>query len=300
MTTASASPRRCLRYSTGALALGVALFCYAFWIEPRWIQITRIEIPIPGLPQDLDGLAIAQLSDLHLGPHIEARHIGRAVDLVNDLKPDLVVLTGDYVSGSADFAGPCAVELSRLNAPYGVSAVLGNHDEWTSAETVAQELRHVGIRVLRNEAQEIHVGAASLWLLGIDDAGVTGVSWQAGMSPREFAALWAIQREAYEETKTSIPAGAPVILLAHNPDFVETVKLEGICLGLCGHTHGGQIRIPMVGSLLLPSIHGQKYASGLAECQGVPIYVNRGIGLISPPLRFLCRPEVTLILLRTA
>jgi predicted MPP superfamily phosphohydrolase len=222
------------------------------------------------------------------------------VHLTNLLRPDLVVLTGDYVSSSAAFAPPCAEELASLNAPHGVSAILGNHDEWIDAQRIADDLQKVGIRFLRNDVQEIRAGNASLWLVGIDDAGVTGISWQRTLSREEFATCWSREREAFEELKAGIPTGDLAILLVHNPDFVETVTLQGISLALCGHTHGGQIRIPVVGPPLLPSIHGQKYASGLSECQGTPVYVNRGIGVMGLPLRFLCRPEITLIRLRSA
>ena len=300
MQNGNTHTRRCLRRSAGATAAAVALFGYALCVEPRWIEVTRIEIPIDGLPADLEGFTVAQLSDLHLGPTTTASHIRRAVDMTNRLHPDLVVLTGDYVSGSAAFARPCADELASLSAPHGVSAILGNHDEWTDAQLIADRLRRVGIHVLRNEAQEIRSGVASLWLVGIDDPGVTGISWQRTLSREEFAARWAREREAFEELKAGIPPGDPAILLVHNPDFVETVSLQGISLALCGHTHGGQIRLPVAGPPLLPSIHGQKYAAGLAECQTIPVYVNRGVGVMGLPLRLLCRPEITLIRLRSA
>ncbi len=290
--------RGCLRCVAAQVLLVLLGFCYAFWIEPRWIQITRVEIPVSGLAPHLDGFTIGQLSDLHLGPYVDSSHIRRAVDLTNGLNPDLIVLTGDFVSRSASYAKPCAQELSRLTAPHGVYAITGNHDEWTDDDVVTAELRQVGIHVLRNEACQLQVGTAPIWLVGIDDAGVTGITGARGTNRSEFAALWAEQRDAYQCLLAGLPSGEPAILLVHNPDFVETVSLEGISLALCGHTHGGQIRLPFLGPLVLPSLHGQKYAGGLTACGGSPIYVNIGIGLISPPLRFLCRPEITLLQLR--
>lgn len=285
----------CLRCGAGLILLTVLGLCYAFWIEPRWIQITRIEIPIDGLSPHLDGFTIVQLSDLHLGPHVDSHQIRRAVDLANDLNPDLIVLTGDFVSRFASYAKPCAQELSRLTAPYGIYAITGNHDQWTDDDVVTAELQRVGISVLRNEACQLLVGTEAIWLVGIDDAGVTGITGGSGISQSDFAALWVEQRDAYQRLTANIPSGEPAILLVHNPDFVETVSLAGISLALCGHTHGGQIRFPIMGPLVLPSLYGQRYAGGLVECGGTPIYVNRGIGLISPPLRFLCRPEITLL-----
>jgi len=286
--------RGCLRYGVALVLLVMTGLCYTFWIEPRWIQITRVEIPIDSLSPRLDGFTIAQLSDLHLGPHVDSHQIRRAVDLTNGLNPDLIVLTGDFVSRSASYAKPCAQELSRLTAPHGVYAITGNHDEWTDDEVVTTELRQVGIHVLRNEAHQIQTGTGILWLVGIDDAGVTGITG-SDMRESEFATLWAEQRDAFQRLMADLPLGEPVILLVHNPDFVETVSLEGISLALCGHTHGGQIRFPVLGPLVLPSLYGQKYAGGLVECGGAAVYVNRGIGLISPPLRFMCRPEITLL-----
>jgi len=286
--------RGCLRYGTTLILIAMLVLCYAFWIEPRWIQITGTEIPIDGLSPRLNGFTIVHLSDLHLGPHVDSHQIRHAVDLTNGLKPDLIVLTGDFVSRSASYARPCARELSRLTAPYGIYAITGNHDEWTDDDVVTAELRQVGIQVLRNEAHQIQPGTGTLWLIGIDDAGVTSITG-ANMRESEFAALWVEQRDAYQRLMADLPSGEPAILLVHNPDFVETVSLEGISLALCGHTHGGQIRLPIMGPLMLPSLYGQRYAGGLVECRGTPIYVNRGIGLISPPLRFLCRPEIALL-----
>jgi len=284
----------CLRCGVALSILAFAGFCYAYWIEPRWIQITRIAVPIHGLSSRLDGFTIAQLSDLHLGPDVGTGHIRHAVDLTNDLAPDLIVLTGDFVSRSASYARPCAQELSRLVAPHGVYAITGNHDEWTDEDVVTAELRQVGIHVLRNETHQIQSGTGTFWLIGIDDAGVTGITG-SNVSESEFAALWVEQRDAYQRLMADLPSGEPVILLVHNPDFVETVSLENISLALCGHTHGGQVRLPIMGPLVLPSLYGLRYAGGLVECGGTPVYVNRGIGLISPPLRFLCRPEITLL-----
>lgn len=287
--------RGCLRCVAALVLLAAGGLYYALRIEPRWIMITRVEIPIDGLSPHLDGFTIAHLSDLHLGPHVDSRQIRRAVGLTNDLNPDLIVLTGDFVSRSASYAKPCAQELSRLEAPYGVYAITGNHDEWTDDDMVSAELRQVGIHVLRNQVSQLRVGTAPIWLVGIDDAGVTGITGARGMNQSDFADLWAEQRDAYRRLLASLPPGELVILLVHNPDFVETVSLKGISLALCGHTHGGQIRLPILGPLVLPSLHGQKYAGGLTECEGILVYVNRGIGLISPPLRFLCRPEITLL-----
>jgi hypothetical protein len=241
------------------------------------------------------------LSDLHLGPYVKVEQIRKAVALTNGLSPDLIVLTGDYVYGSADYSEACAQELAALKATHGVYAVLGNHDHWTDARLVTDNLREVGITVLDNDHQAIQVGEARLWLIGIDSRGITASGgWISSLSRSDLRALWQQEYDSLQAIVEALPAKERRILLVHNPDFVESMPLEPIDLILSGHTHGGQVRLPILGTPLLPSAYGEKYAHGLVRSDRAPVYVNRGIGLIPPPVRFLCRPEVTLIhLLRT-
>lgn len=287
----------------GCLAAGAILglplplgATYTTQIEPRWIEVVRMKVKLAGLSASLDGFTIAQLSDLHLGPYVRVEQTRKAVALTNGLSPDLIVLTGDYVYGSADYSKACAQELAALKAPYGVYAVLGNHDHWIDADIVTDNLREVGITVLDNDHQPIQVGEARLWLIGIDTRGITASGgWISSLSRSDLRALWQKEYDSLQAILEALPAKEKRILLAHNPDFVETMPLEPIDLILSGHTHGGQVRLPILGTPLLPSAYGQKYAQGLVRSDRTPIYVNRGIGLIPPPVRFLCRPEVTLI-----
>jgi len=260
-----------------------------------------MEVKLAGLSASLDGFTIAQLSDLHLGPYVKVEQIRKAVALTDGLSPDLIVLTGDYVYGSADYSEACAQELAALKTTHGVYAVLGNHDHWTDAELVTDNLREVGITVLDNDHQAIQVGEARLWLIGIDSRGITASGgWISNLSRSDLRALWRKEYDSLQGILEALPAKERRILLVHNPDFVETMPLEPIDLILSGHTHGGQVRLPILGTPLLPSAYGHKYAQGLVRSDRTPVYVNRGIGLIPPPVRFLCRPEVTLIrLLRT-
>lgn len=243
---------------------------YAALIEPRWPVVERVDVPLPGLPTDLDGFTIVQLSDLHRGPVMTQENITQAVELALRQEADLIVLTGDYVSSSADYAPSCAEALSLLVASGDVLACLGNHDHWTDADTVAGALAGAGLTVLRNTAREV---ADGLWVAAVDDV------WE------RYADL----EKALEE----VPAGAAVVLLAHEPDYADEVAADGrVSLQLSGHSHGGQVRLPFIGPPLLPYL-GRKYPAGLYRVGGMWLYVNRGVGLISPPVRFNCRPEVT-------
>jgi len=273
--------RRFLRWTlTGIGAAGLGCLggpAYAALIEPRWLTLERVVIGLPGLPARLDGLRIGLLSDLHRGPHVSQEQVGQAVETIQSESPDLILLAGDYVTGSASFAPSCAAELGRLDGPYGVYACLGNHDHWTDPERVAGALEKEGIQVLRNRAVEPVTG---LWVAGVDDV------WE--------------QQADLAATLTEVPPGAPVILLAHEPDFADEVATDGrVALQLSGHTHGGQVRLPIIGPPVLPYL-GRKYPAGLYRIGPMQLYVSRGVGLIAPPVRFLCRPEVTVLELRPA
>ena len=259
---------------------------YARLVEPHWLAVERVDVPIPDLPASLDGFTIVQLSDLHRGPKVTQEQVAQAVELalqqeahcsVERSRRSLVVLTGDYVSVSAEYAVSCAESLSPLAASGDVLACLGNHDHWTDANTVARSLTDAGITVLRNAAREVVDG---LWVAAVDDV-----------------------RERYadlEKALEGVPAGVTVVLLAHEPDYADEVAADGrVSLQLSGHSHGGQVRLPLAGPLILPYL-GRKYPAGLYRVGDMWLYVNRGVGLIGPAVRFNCRPEVTVLRLRYA
>jgi len=268
--------------TAGLSALGGA--GYVTLVEPHWLALERVDVPLPGLPAHLDGFTIAQLSDLHRGPTVTQEDVARAVELALRLEADLTVLTGDYVTGSARYAPSCAEALSPLaasgrgapplvgGAGGGALACLGNHDHWTDAGVVAGALADAGLTVLRNAAREV---ADGLWVAAVDD-------------------VW--ERHAdLEKALEGVPADAAVVLLAHEPDYADAVAAGGrVSLQLSGHSHGGQVRLPFIGAPFLPYL-GRKYPAGLYRVGGTWLYVNRGVGLISPAVRFNCRPEVTLV-----
>ena len=242
-------------------------------LEPRDLEVTRHDAPLSLLPRDLDGFRIVQLSDLHRCFMTPDSLIRSAVEAANRLSPDVVVVTGDFVTRDADNAGPCAEMLSRLAPRLGVYAVLGNHDHWTNAAVVRGHIGTHGIRLLDNACAAVSPG---LELIGIDDV------WSG--SP-DFEAAW----------RSSDPQAAHVFL-SHSPVAVRNA-VDKDCLMLAGHTHGGQVNIPFVPMPPPPGMGGWRYVRGWYNVGRVRMYVNRGIG---HPVRFRCRPEVTLFMLRSA
>jgi len=265
---------------TGAVSLellGGAL--YVRYGEPVWLKTEHITVPISSLPPSFDGYRLVQLSDIHLTGETSYRTAQRAVDIALALNPDLIVLTGDYVTRSVD-QSRLANTLKPLAATNAVYAILGNHDHWTDAASVRRGLDSAGIPELQNEHTEIKRGGASLWLAGIDD-------------------IW-VQKHNIYQALHGIPEGAATILLAHEPDFADTVVQTGrVSLQLSGHSHGGQVRIPGVGIAPITPYLGSKYVRGLFNLGSMHLYTNRGVGNLHP-VRLNCRPEVTEITLRQA
>jgi len=190
--------------------------------------------------------------------------------------PDLICLTGDFITADADHLQPLTPLLEQLHAPLGVYAVLGNHDYWSSVGVVIEQLQAAGVRVLRNEAVRLEQANVPLWLLGVDD-------------------VWENQQDL-ATTRANIPPDECQIALVHEPDYADEVAATGVDLQLSGHSHGGQIRLPGIGALVLPR-WARKYPIGLQRVGTMWIYTNRGLGVIYPPIRFNCRPEVTLLTL---
>ena len=246
-------------------------------IEPRWLVVEEVIVPLRRLPLALDGLRIAHLSDLHLGPDIRAEHLEEAAALTMSLQADLIVLTGDYVTRRAEYGPGLVKPLSRLRAPLGVYATLGNHDHWAGAQEITSHLAAAGLSVMRNASRPITRDGATLWLVGLDDV------WFGSGDLREALA--------------GIPSDACKVALVHEPDFADQSARHGIDLQLSGHTHGGQVRLPGLGPLILPK-WGRKYPIGLQRAGGTWVYTSRGVGLVPPPIRFNCPPEIALLTLR--
>jgi predicted MPP superfamily phosphohydrolase len=245
--------------------------------RPRWVH-KQAQIVLPALPEAFDGYRLVHLTDLHFGPAIAYRTVMAGIAHTMELKPDLIVLTGDYVTDHVcDTLLPDA--LARLTAPDGVWAVLGNHDHWTDAAGVRRVLDACGIGELPNANTCIRRGDESIWLAGVDDIYV--------------------QHQDLNAALHGIPDGAPTILLAHEPDFADEAALSGrVSLQLSGHSHGGSFRVPLIGTPVLSSFlkHGRKYPYGLYRPGGMWLYTSAGIGRGRLP-RLNAEPEVVEIVL---
>jgi predicted MPP superfamily phosphohydrolase len=282
--------RRSLTWaSLGGCAL---LGGYTVLLEPRLPRVRRLRFPLRGLPPALSGLRLVQLTDLHLGPYNSAAYLGRCIRRANALAPDLVALTGDYIHGSPVYIAPLARILGGLRARHGVVAVLGNHDHWEDAGACRRALRRQGIRLLDN---------TRLWVS--PEGLVPDPPRGGGLCLGGVGDYWE-DRTDLEAALGGVPAELPRLLLSHNPDFAESAEARSgrhrVDLMLSGHTHGGQVRLPGVRSLIVPSSYGDRYARGLCRGPAFPVYVSAGLGVTIFPVRLLCPPEITLIELVTA
>ncbi|MDQ7779302.1 MAG: metallophosphoesterase [Planctomycetota bacterium] len=278
-TERNISRRRFLKWA--ALGLGTAAVAgagYSTLVEPWWIKINKYDIPIPDLPPALEGLRIVHLSDLHVGAVVSKSFIEDCARDAAALNPDLVCITGDFVTRHAHFAKPCCEALSVMKPPLGTFAVPGNHDNWAGGAAVMGTIRDAGIKVLINDVAVVETRGAALAVAGLDDL------WTG--CPR-------IDRVA-----AKLPAGVPNILMMHNPDLIEEFGEYRFGFVMAGHMHGGQVQIPLIGTLIVPSKLGAKYAAGFYEVGVNRLYVHKGVGLISPPVRFGTRPEIALFVLK--
>lgn len=281
-----ASTNRSARFALAVLGLGLTLMLWAFWWEPQRLVVVPGELELPGWPRGLAGFRVALLSDLHVGsPHWDLAALERLVERTNGERPDLIVLTGDYqindvAGGSFVEAEPIAERLGKLRAPLGVVAVLGNHDWWNDGERMRRALTTHHIEVLEERAIELEYRGARFYVAGLADQ-ITRSS-----DPRALLA--------------SIPAGAPVLLLVHEPDVFATFPELGVnpTLTLAGHTHGGQVRLPVLGRRVVPSEFGERYAYGHVEEAGRHLFVTSGVGTSVFPVRFMVPPEIALLTLR--
>jgi hypothetical protein len=254
-------------------------------LEPNRPRIVRREFSLARWPERLSGFTIALLSDFHFDPHFSVHPLHAAIPMVNGLHPDLIVLTGDFVSvpligdekKGAVAAEPCAHLLRQMIAPYGLWAVMGNHDVGTDVEHVTRALEAENIKVLANQSEAIERDGGRIWLAGVNDV----LSETADLP----------------KTLSRVPADEAVILLAHEPDFADEAARFPIDLQLSGHSHGGQIRFPLLPPLYLPQL-AKKYVLGTYQIGVLTLYTNAGLGTMGIPMRLNCPPEITLLTLR--
>ena len=262
----------------GGTVAALGGYAYVTQIETEWLAIEQVTIPIKNLKPAAEGFKIVHLSDFHLHPFTRIEFIREVVAQANKLKPDLTLLTGDYVLEAPESIFELAPVLAQLNARYGVFSVLGNHDYWTNAAIIEKGFAEVGLPLLKNSGLPIVSGSQQLfYLAGLDDA------WSG--KPNLFNALAKQLNEL------------PSIVMVHEPDLADEIALDGrVALQLSGHTHGGQVRLPGIGAPILPPL-GEKYDLGLYRVHDMWLYTTRGIGVIDPPVRLNCRPEITEITL---
>jgi len=281
------SPRFSRRTLLQAGALGAAgLALYAAEIERHWIEVIHTQIRLRGLPEAFHGLRVAQLSDIHMDEYTEPFFVREAVNRINQLHPDVVLLTGDFVSDmplgipfATGAAWQCANLLTGLECRRRF-AVLGNHDFAVGPQPIIEALTANGITMLENAHLPFEKDGARIWLAGVEDP-------LLGRPDPDLAIPASIRNLAAE----------PVILLCHAPDYADTLAADpvGRAIGfmLSGHTHGGQVRLPFIGAMQLPQL-GKKYVHGQFQFGTMQLYVNRGLGTVGVPFRFDCPPEITL------
>ena len=267
----------------GLLGAAAGVVAYSRWVEPTWVEVAQVDLPVPGLPAAWDGARVALISDLHCGPWVPTDYLRACMDRVRALRPDLVAATGDFVTiGGAGFAETATGLLDGLRPPLGTFACLGNHDYGIFTPTrgarpglVAGALLDSDVRLLRNEAVRLTLQGQDLWLAGTDDY------WAGNCRP--------------EQAVRDIPAGAAALTLCHNPTATPSLEKAGCRTILAGHTHGGQVHLPLLGPPILPQ-GTRPFYRGLYTIGRATLYVNRGLGWIRQ-VRLACRPEITVLTL---
>ena len=273
--------------------VGAGVFLYSRYVEPYWVAVERLTLPLARLAPPFDGYRIVHVSDFHLDGWMTPERLERVVDLANEQEPDLVVITGDFVAVSIDYISGLPGPVGRLKATDGVVAVLGNHDHMNDADAVRRALCSSGVVDVSNGVYTLHRAGAALHVCGVD-------SVMEGYDRLE---------EVLEALNEAEPGCA--ILLAHEPDFADKTAATGrFDLQLSGHSHGGQVRIPFLEtpyvvpllsrlgySFVPPLIY--EYPSGLYEVGKMYQYTNRGLGVIYARFRLNSRPEVTVLDLRS-
>ncbi|QVK18587.1 metallophosphoesterase [Mycoplasmatota bacterium] len=251
------------------------MFLYTF-IERYWIQIKHYKIKMR--KKSFAGFKIVFLSDIHHSKIVTKRYIKNIVEKVNELKPDIIILGGDYVSSELKYVGPVFDELKRLNASKGVYGVLGNHDIYVSKDKVLTAMKNANIKPLDNQ---------SYWINHLNDHIKLG-----GVSDFLY------DKPDISNTISDVSSDDFVILVSHNPDYIEEIKNYPIDLMLSGHTHGGQVTIFGMYAPYIPSNYHQKFRSGLKTINEIKLIITNGVGVVGLPIRFFARPQIVMIELK--
>lgn len=259
---------------------GGASYLYSSEIEADWVDVERVSLTLPRLAPDFDGYRIVQVSDIHMDDGMSTGQVEEFVRQANAEEPDTVVFTGDLVTYEPERFAPKLVEaLSDVSARDGALGVLGNHDHKTDPDLMREVLRESGLVDLYNDVWSVERGGEALHFGGIDD-------------------VW-LGQPRLERVISRLPQTGAAISLVHEPDYADVTSATGrFDLQLSGHSHGGQVRLPLVGAPFLPR-YAEKYPIGRYGVGGMIQYTNRGLGTLGPDVRFNCRPEITTLTLRS-
>ncbi len=261
--------------------LGLSAFgtlAYARLIEPAWVHVRYIRVPLVGLDPAFHDYRVVQIADIHMGSWMNRARLQSTVDLINDLRPDAIAITGDFVDRKAIFNADDLIEpLSALHPLDVKVGVLGNHDYRFNANAIRRVLNASGVIELNNRVHTLRRGDAQLHIAGVDSL--------------------TLRQDCLDAVLDALPAEGAALLLAHEPDFADvSAPTERFGLQISGHTHGGQIHLPLIGIPVRPD-HGQRYPSGQYQVGKMMQYTNRGLGMIRPYLRLGARPEITVFML---
>lgn len=278
------SRRRFLQFlsaaTLGTTLAGAGSLVYASQVEPFSLETTYVKLTLPRLAPEFHEYRLVQISDLHMdGDTMTASHLMSVMDAVNRLVPDMVAITGDFFTRRPpdERVQEMITALKMLRARDGVVAVLGNHDHWSGKLIVRQTLKDAGVINVSNAVHTLQRGSALLHWCGVDDV------WE------HVARL--------DDVMTVLPNEGAAVMLVHEPDYADTTApLNRFDLEISGHTHGGQVNLPVLGRLVLPYL-GEKYHTGLYQVGTMQHYTNRGLGMVNPKVRFNCRPEITVFIL---
>ncbi|MFC1714784.1 metallophosphoesterase [Candidatus Poribacteria bacterium] len=268
--------RKSLKTALIISLIGAVILAYTF-IEPYWIE-TKIYDIKGDIPNEFNNYKIVFLSDIHHGPYFSKDRVKKVVDKANKMDADLIILGGDYVHRNRKYIAPCFEELKNLKAKDGIYAVLGNHDHWEGKELSIQAIIGSDIRYIDNDAQWIYKNGSKIKIGGVGD--------------------YFEDKQIIGPTINDVSKEDFVILVSHNPDYVEDIKNDKIDLVLSGHTHGGQITLFGLWAPIIPSKYGQKYRTGIVNTEYTKVMVSNGIGTITPPVRFFARPQINQIILK--
>lgn len=277
--------RRRLLNATGT-ALAAAPFAmvgYGTLVERLAFRVREVDVPIPNLPPDLEGLRLAQLSDIHLSAFLSEKDLARVIDSANELRAHLVLVTGDLITAAGDPLDACLRQLARLRGDAGVLACMGNHEAYAKVQKYTErQAAGLGIPFLRRQARQLRFGQAVLNVAGVD-----------------YQRLGPHHRYLVDAERMVVP-GALNLLLSHNPDVFPVAALKGYDLTLAGHTHGGQVTVEILNQSMNAARFVTPYVYGLYRQGAAHAYVTRGIGTIGIPARIGAPPEIALLRLRKA